>query len=136
MFGFTNDVEELNRVIKFREDAIADGWTCEPTYGKFESVDSASSLTKNGFTMLILTRTNKDRAKWKYEAEVSIWGTDKLAIEPPKVYDYDAIVKGLRVCGFCGAKDVATARVDFANRCCANCLYEARKRLETAGWCD
>lgn len=142
MFGFTNNDKEYERVVKFRTEAIKDGWTYEPTYGNHESWESHCSLSKNDFKMSISTRTTetsfilKKGGKWKYEADIHIWGPDGLAIEPPKEYNMGEIIKGLKKCSWCETEDVETQRVAFANRVCKKCLPAAQKQLEYPGWCD
>lgn len=123
-------------VVAFRDAAVADGWSIEPTYGEHESVDRASRLKKDGFLMMILTRTpvEGDFFRHRYESEVSIWGPDGLCIAPPSKYDMEEIRRGLRICEECHATDVETFRVSFAGRCCAKCLPAARKIHEYPGW--
>jgi len=89
-----DNIEELLQVQKFRDDAVKDGWSINPTYDH-ESVDSASKLSKDGFVMSILTRTN-DLNKYPnvnnlYEVDISIWGSDTLAIDVPDHYDMELI---------------------------------------------
>ena len=132
-FGFTNDDKEHQRMMGYRQAVIADGWTCKPRY-EGEPIDSYSEHEKNGFTLIICTRSPV--GKWKYQAEVSIWGPDGLAIEPPKVYSMDGILKNESKCCMCKTVGVPTSRVAFANRVCDKCLPEARKKLEYPGWCN
>jgi len=133
-FGFTNDRADLERVIQFRDAAVADGWVMTPTYD-FESVDRASHLHKDGFVISILSRDNSEAERnYKYEAQVSIWGPDGMAIKPPQTYDWPTIQAGLRTCNKCGATDVNTERYSFAGRCCAACLPEMRRQHERPGW--
>lgn len=130
-WGFTNEPARLRGAKQFRDDAVADGWSIEPTYIS-ESVDSASRLKRDGFVMLIVTREKV--GKWEFEANVNIWGPDGLAIRPPEFYDFSKIELGTRTCNYCGKSDVPTERVGFAGRCCAACLPEARRKIETPGW--
>lgn len=132
IFGFTNDKSVYDAAVKFRDDAVDDGWEIKPTY-KTEDVNSAASLSRDGFSMMVLAR-DKGAGKWKYEAKVSIWGPDKLAIRAPAKYDYNKITSGLRKCTECGAEDVDCKRVGFAGRCCAPCLPKAKKKYEYPGW--
>ena len=101
----TNNIEHLQQVQKFRDDAVKDGWSIKPTYPPHESVESASSLSKDGFSMLILTRTHDlklyPNVNNLYEVEISIWGPDRLAIEPPREYDMQKIIDGMRFCKHC-----------------------------------
>lgn len=135
-----NNIERLRHVQRFRDNAVKDSWSIKPTYDHHESVESASSLSKDGFSMLILTRThdlNKyPNVKNLYEVEISIWGSDGLAIEPPQEYDMQKIIDGMRFCKHCGKTDVNTFRYSFAGRCCKDCLSALRERFEKPGWTD
>ncbi len=135
-FGFTNDQGRLDAARAFRDAAAADGWSIAPTYGASESVERAASLERDGFKMMVMARTSGEGAKWRYEAKISIWGPDGLAIKPPNEYDFSAIAASLRRCNYCPATDVDTQRVGFAGRCCEACLPEQRKRVEYPGWTD
>lgn len=124
----------VERAHKWREAAIADGWQAEPTYGDHEPLEQAWKLRRDGFTIQGLSRPGSD--KMLPSADVHIWGPDGLAIEPPAEYDFAAIVRGSQTCSECGAHPVTTERVAFANRVCAECAPDARRRYETPGWCD
>lgn len=147
-FGLTNDDKEYREVVDFRDAAIADNWAHHATYGN-EAEDRASRLSKDGFTMKVLTRSRDNEVldpksgyhhsihgKWKYEAQVSIWGPDRLAINVTPPYNWEQIKAGLRRCHACQAEDVDTQRYSFAGRCCANCRPEMAKQHEKPGWCD
>lgn len=86
--------------------------------------------------MMILTRDPAGGSKWKYEAEVNIWGPDKLAIRPPATYDFAAIQAAQTTCSHCKKTGVKTQRYSFAGRCCEACLPEMRRKHEGPGWCD
>ncbi len=131
---FTNDIANMERVKRFRDAAVADGWDIAPTYGEHESVDRAAKLHKGGFTMMVLTREKV--GKWNYEAQVSLWGPDGLGITPPVEYDWQAIQDGIHVCYNCRKHVEKTQRYSFAGRCCEECLPEMRKQHERPGWCD
>lgn len=134
-FGFSNDRADLETVREWVAAAVADGWNIEPTY-KTEPQESAATLSKNGFRAMALMRDRgeiHDR-RYRYEAHVSAWGPDGLAISVPKRYDFALIEKAVRRCGECGREDVDTQRVGFAGRVCAGCLPEARKKHEYSGW--
>lgn len=135
-----DNIKELQRAQKFRDDAVKDGWSIKPTYDHHESVDSASTLSKDGFVMSILTRTNNlnkyPNVKNLYEVSIAIWGPDKLAIEVPDHYDMQKIIDGMRFCRHCGKTDVDTFRYSFAGRCCKDCLPALREKYEQPGWCD
>lgn len=146
-FGFTNDDKIYRAVVAFRDAAIADGWTHIPTY-QCEPEERASRLSKDGFTMQILTRSRDNEVldpsrgyhhsvhgKWKYEAQVSIWGKDGLGVSLiGPVYDMERIKTGVRRCDSCRAEDVDTERYSFAGRCCAKCRPAMAAKYEKPGW--
>jgi hypothetical protein len=130
-FGFTNDQARYAAAIAWRDAAIADGWSARATYGNSESFDRASSLDHaDGYKVMILTRTNdKPGAKWKFEAEVNVWGPDGLAIKPPAQYDMTAIRAATETCHYCGKVGRKTERVGFAGRACMVCAPVEEKKL-------
>lgn len=131
-WGFTNDPDRIQGAKQFRDDAVADGWSIEPTYGDHEPMERAAKLCRDGYAMSVITR--EKTGGWQFEAKVHIWGPDRLAIDPPEFYDFAEIERRTRICGYCGATEVRTQRVGFAGRCCENCLPAMRKRIETPGW--
>ena len=134
-FGFSNNAVDLESVRRWVADAVADGWEISPTY-QTEPVESAATLDRDGFRVMALMRDrgeNRDR-RYRYEAKVSAWGPDGLAISVPAKYDFALVEKAVRRCGECGNEDVDTQRVGFAGRVCARCLPEARKKHEYPGW--
>lgn len=133
-FGFTNEEGKYKAVVKFREDAIADGWECKPTYGSSESIESHATLAKEGFTCHVKARIKKE-GKWKYEAEVTIWGSDGLVISGmPLIYNWEEIKAGLKRCNYCLRNGVEIQRLGFAGRCCKECLSAQQKIIEYPGW--
>ncbi len=132
-WGFTDDPKELERIIEFRDAAVRDGWAIQRTYPNHEPIESAASLEKDGFKMMILSRPTELH---KFDANIHIWGPDRLAIKIPDGYSWESIKDGLGVCGFCGKTKVETRGVAFANRVCEECYPEAKKKLEYPGWCD
>lgn len=130
-WGFTNKQSDYDRICTFRDAAVNDGWSIKPTYGT-ESVDRASSLKKDGFVMMIITRETPH--KWKYEANISIWGPDGLGIPSPYSYDFDKISKSLTTCPVCKAENVETQRFSFAGRCCADCRPKMAAKHEQGNW--
>lgn len=132
MFGFTNDAAEYRRVIDFREAAKLDGWEHRATY-KNESAKRVTTLVRDGYKIHAMSRTNV--GKWKYEAQICIWGPDGCAIKPPSVYGWDAITSNYLRCHFCGEVS-ELHQVGFANKACASCLPAAKKKLEYPGWCN
>lgn len=131
-FGFTNDETKYNDAVAFKEAAVNDGWSIEPTYKKLESVDNAATLKKDGFRCSILTR--KNIGSWKFQADVTIWGPDSLQVLAPTVYNWTVIKSGLRRCNNCKKEDVDVFCVGFAGRVCEECLPSQRKKYEFPGW--
>lgn len=139
----TNDDVEFERVVRWRAAAVADGWSIAPTYPGTEPADRAARLSRDGFTIQILTRDmlawfEAGKQSWKpkvrYSLSITIWGPDGLQIDPPHEYDGAAIIAGLRHCMNCGADDVETQRFSFAGRCCAACRPEMSRLTEQPGW--
>ena len=136
-FGRTTSREILALVEKWRDDAVADGWSIRPTYDS-EDQSRAAKLEKDGFVASLLTRDDDGGGgkKYPFEASIWVWGPDELAINPGVVYDWQTILDGQRKCGYCPATDVDTQRVGFAGRCCAVCRPKVAAELERPGWCD
>jgi hypothetical protein len=134
-FGFTNKLEDLESARQWVADAVADGWTIEPTY-RTESIKRAATLTKDDYKALVLMRDDSHTpgSRFKYTAQVSVWGPDGLAINVPREYDFALIEKAVRRCSECGVDDIDTQRVGFAGRVCAACLPAAQKKHEYPGW--
>lgn len=132
-FGFTNDDKEYQRVLEYRKAVMNDGWVSKPRYNN-EPIESYSEHHKEGFILTIGSR--KKVGKWKYECDISIWGPDQLAVAPPLEYNWEEILERLTRCDICKETGIPVQRVAFANRVCKNCLPEARKKLESPGWCD
>ena len=118
--------------LAWRDAAIADGWTCRPTYD-CESVDTAFSLEHPEGWKASGTARPGD-ARTLNSAEVSVWGPDGLAMPSGRTYDMAALRAGLRACAFCDATDVDTTRIGFAGRCCNVCLPEMAASIERSGW--
>lgn len=131
-FGLTNNVTALSGAIQYIEDAVDDGWNSEPTY-THEGISSAATLTREGFKIMVLARTLTE-SRFRYQANVSIWGPDGLGIRPPELYNFEHIKEGLRVCNECGEADVDTFRYSFAGRACKDCLPAMKKNFEGRGW--
>lgn len=119
------------RAAEWRDAAVADGWSIEPTY-PHESVETAWRLLRDGFQVQGLTRPESDKSM--PVATIHIWGPDGLAIKVPPIYAWGPIAAGVRTCSACGATDVETQRVGFAGRVCGACLPEQRRLVETPGW--
>jgi hypothetical protein len=132
-FGFTNDESQWNAANAYREAAIKDGWDVSQLSS--EPIESWCKLERLGFVTHVLARVLIG-CKWKYQAMVSIWGPDGLAIPAPKTYDWSAISSGTTQCMSCGKAGVEIHRFSFAGRCCADCLPAMREQYEYPGWCD
>lgn len=130
-----NGQDDLERCRAWRDAAVADGWSIEPTY-KNEDVNRAASLKRDGFKASVFTRIYVRESGTFYECSVHVWGPDGLACTIPTTYDWPAIVASLRVCNECGASNVDTKRFSFAGRACADCLPAARAEHEKQGWAD
>jgi hypothetical protein len=129
-FGLTNDDFYLGAATAWREAAMADGWTGEPTYPSHEPIESAAKLTHpDGFTAQILTRTHAAGSRYKFSVSVHVWGPDGLTVEPPDVYEMTAIRMNARKCCFCAKPDCATTRVGFAGRACLACAPVEEAKL-------
>lgn len=127
MSTMTHEETRLEQVREFILAACADGWSLEPTYPGCESVDRACTLKREGYVIQALARSPQ-------QANICIWGPDKLALAPPTTYAWEAIQAGLRTCMECGATDVETFRVGFAGRVCMSCAPVVRPRAEFPGW--
>ncbi len=135
-YGYTNDPAQLAAAEAWRMAAIADGWAAQPTYEGHEPIESACTLVRDGFQAHTITRTKKAGAKWPFQAKVSVWGPDGLAVRAPTIYDWGKLLAGTQHCNYCHADGVETQRVSFAGRSCAACLREQQARLERPGWDD
>ena len=127
-----------DEVIKWREDAIADGWSHEPIYGDHEPEETAMRLKRDGFTASVYNRTGKTEGGGSgvFIGSVSVWGPDKLHVAHHNFYSWDLLIRSLEQCDYCNLYPVKTQCVGFAGRCCSNCLPEQRKKQEYRGWCD
>lgn len=132
-FGFTDDKSMLDAAYAWRDAAVSDGWFLTQTYAS-EDVDRSFTLTKDGFKVSGITRTDLSNRKWKYEVSINGWGPDGMVIKLPKIYDGEIIKKGINHCNYCNADNVKTERVGFAGRCCANCIGAQRAISEKPGW--
>lgn len=117
-----------NEVIAWREAALADGWTHEPIY-KNEAEETAMQLDKEGFHAQVYLRENPS------DFCLAVWGPDRLAIEPPVVYNFEGIKRLVNVCEKC-SKEGPTVRLAFANRVCPDCRKKFAPTYEAPGWCD
>jgi hypothetical protein len=131
-FGFTDDPAEHARVRTWRDAAVADGWTAEQTY-QHEPIESHATLSRDSWRAHCMAR-EKSGGRYRFEAQISVWGPDGLAVEPGQTYSFEKMTAGLRTCGVCGAKDVPTIRYSFAGRCCEACRPEMKRQHERPGW--
>lgn len=108
--------------VQFRDAAVADGWSIEPTYGH-EPEAHAASLKRDGYHMMTVTRPESKNHS------VHLWCPKGIAIKVPPAYDFEAIKAGTRVCAYCGATDADTVRVGFAGRACKTCQPKEEAKL-------
>ena len=118
-------------MVAYYEAMKADGWDSAPTYAS-EPESRHATLWKDGFSAHAKMRTKV--GKWKYEAQISIWGPDGLHFRPWQEYSMERLIAAIRTCSMCGATDVETVRFSFAGRCCKPCLPEVKKKHEFPGW--
>ena len=130
-----DNTQDYKDTCAFRDAAIADGWSHKPTYNS-EDESRACSLEKDGWKMMIFTRTLSAAATCKYDASISIWAPDGLAVNVPRIYDFQKLKDGETYCKTCGSSNVKTVRYSFAGRCCEKCLPAMRAKHEYKGWCD
>ena len=136
---WNSDANEEGRILAeiWRDMAVADGWSCEPTY---KPEDPHFTLTHpSGWKAMIDCRCYpkarpgvlccKDR--------VSIWAPDGLGVNSVP-YNMDWLCDLTRVCDACGERGVATVRIAFANRVCKKCRADPSvvAKYEPKGWCD
>lgn len=117
---------------EWRDAAVADGWTVEPTY-KHESVDRAFRLTRDGYVVQGIARDGDEQTL--PTAYLHIWCPRGIAIAPPATYDFAAIRQAEQTCEYCGAHPVPTQRVAFANRACEKCAPVEQANLP-ARWAE
>jgi len=142
-FGYTNSDADYAKVVAWRDAAVADGWTLNAVYKK-EPETSYGHLSKDGFTVHACCRVTEEMkkrfahysSKWKYEAQINVWGPDGLAVRAPENYNWAELVAATRKCHHCGKTDVDTVRYSFAGRCCHDCLPAMKAQHEQPGWCD
>lgn len=130
-------MNELHESIEqWRKDAIADGWKAEPTYTT-ESIESSTSLFKDGFYALVVTRAPDSHRKY-WNCRLNIWGPDGCAIEERFYFPYrmGKLQHGLTSCEVCHTTGNKTVKVGFANRCCEHCAPNLRKKIEVGRWAD
>ncbi|HCE07501.1 MAG TPA: hypothetical protein DEQ40_02660 [Oxalobacteraceae bacterium] len=121
----------IEKALAWRAAALRDGWSSHPTY-QCEPEQRAFSLNRNGFHVQGLARpSTKDTGG---SGEITCWGPDGLHIAVGEIYDWAAIRAGMTTCAYCHKIGVPTERVGFAGRCCAGCLPDMRKVIETPGW--
>ena len=120
-------------VHKWRTDLQADDWAIQPTY-QHEPVEHSWKATKDGFIVMGLARPIPSPDGTVPKPDINIWGPDGLAIEVPDQYSMSELIIRTRMCSVCGARDVATVRVAFANRTCEECRPKLAAKLERPGW--
>lgn len=130
--------DAMKAVVQFREDAHADGWSCEPTYPSSEPLERAATLARDGYKIHLISRQREGELGG--EASVHLWGPDELSIDPKRderglpVYDWAFIRAGVERCNICGKASLKIGRYSFAGRACEACLPEAKRVTEYPGW--
>lgn len=113
-------------------EARKDGWSYEATYST-ESRDRASTLKKDGWVVMILSRPPEKKTRGTIS--LHCWAPDGLAVDVKKgTYNFAKMVGLCSVCDFCRKTVPTTHRVAFVNRSCYDCLPKARQTMETPGW--
>lgn len=107
-------------------DAVKDGWTWKMEQ---QAGTDHFDLSKNGYRVLAWIRSPAE------EASLSVWGPDRLAVQPPTAYDWNVLVTKTRECCYCH-KLGPTVRIGFAGRCCPECKIIHIMDVERPGWCD
>jgi len=134
-WGYTDKLEDYLAGIRFRVDAVLDGWVFQPTYENSEPLENAWKGVRDGFIIQGITRDNTAKKhKHKFEVNIAGWAPDSLAIRLPFVYNWEEIKAQVNWCRACERMVDETHRVGFAGRVCAGCLPAERKRIETPGW--
>lgn len=130
-------VGEVAAARAFYAALVEDGWSLSPTYGDHEPVEHAFEAWREGYVVMGLARLGSGDASLP-TGSVNAWAPNGVALTPlPIVYPGFAAIQALaRRCPECGAEDVDTFRVAFANRACVNCRPALRLKLEKPGWCD
>jgi hypothetical protein len=126
---------KLDELRAWRDAAVADGWTLAPTYTS-ESVERACRLTRDGYTVSILTRAGDERS-WPIAA-INAWCPRNISLDHALKPEYDgaALIAGARFCPNCGAQDVDTVRIHFAMRSCEACVPSLRAEYEVGNWTE
>ncbi len=92
------DKEGMERLHKYRNDAISDGWAAKQTYSH-EPIESHSTLRKDGFVMMIMSRSESE--DFPDHGDVTIWCPDGMQVDPPETYSWDEITASTRKCLTC-----------------------------------
>ena len=84
-YGFTEDIGKFVEVVRFRQDALNDGWTVHPYIEPH--IDRWAKLRKEGFTMYITTRAVRATSrKIIYRVAVAILNRHGVQIPAPRQY--------------------------------------------------
>ena len=118
----------LNEIVAWRDAAVADGWSITPTYNS-EGIDRASTLDRDGWKALILTRSERD-------CDVVVWSSDRLVVTHGTIYSFEELKRNERLCSNCGSTEIATVRIGFAGRVCPTCREKLKPIIEYSGWCN
>jgi hypothetical protein len=122
---------DLAQIIKWRDDAIADGWTIEPAYKRTdgtvgEPIETASHLAKDSWVALVFSRSEKG-------CHISVWHRG-LAVDVPEEYSVDELEHNTHICSYCKGYFAETVSIGFAGRCCKKCREKHVASVEYPGW--
>lgn len=124
-----NKVQFVALLNRWRVDAVADGWACNPIYNT-ETVEEAAELTKNGWVCQIYIRP-------EHSIQIAVWSDKGHALlEIPERYNMTNLQAQSFLCHFCNKHTPSNElkRVGFANVACTGCLASAKKQIEFPGW--
>jgi hypothetical protein len=74
------------------------------------------------------------KAMFSSSGEVSIWGPDGLALDPPAHPSKKELRRALHVCSYCKKEVLQIVRIGFAGRCCPPCREAHKAEVEFPGW--
>jgi len=112
---------------KWIESCVADGWDKLQVYPG--SASESTRLTKEGFIISVYDHHSIGGG------DVAAWGPDKLCLELPDEYDWEAIQAAVSHCSECDYVG-KTMRLGFAKRVCKECRVRLVEKYEYAGWCN
>ena len=109
------------------ESCVGDGWSKLSVY-PFSSSETVK-LERDGFVIHVYDQHSLGGGS------VAAWGPDKLCLELPDEYDWEAIQAAVSLCSECDYIGV-TVRLGFAQRVCPKCRARLIDKYEYPGWCS